>query len=104
MLESWARFYYHYDYSGLGYPHKAIIKPEIKSTKPHEDVKIPDSVEEIDIAICRLTPRQRQVINWEYLKEGHYKKKAKKIEMTYATYRSTLNHAKCNLIQILDII
>ena len=102
MLEFWARFYYHYDFGGLGYPHKAMIKPEIKSTKPHEDIKIPNSVEIIDIAILQLTPRQKQVINWEYLKKGHYKNKAEKLEMTHACYRSTLNHAKSNLIQILD--
>ncbi|MCP3851612.1 MAG: hypothetical protein GY694_15415 [Gammaproteobacteria bacterium] len=102
MLEFWGRFYVAYDFGGLGYPHKAIIKPEIKSTKPHEDIKIPGSVEIIDIAILQLTPRQKQVINSEYLKQGHYKKKAENLEMSHACYRATLNHAKCNLIQILD--
>ena len=32
MLERWARFYHNYDFGGLGYPKKALIKPEIRST------------------------------------------------------------------------
>ena len=102
MLECWARFYYHYDFGGLGYPRNSDVTPEIRSTKPHEDIKIPDNVEVIDIAIIKLTPRQKQVVNFEYLMSGHYKKKAEKLLMSHSCYRSTLNHAKSNLIKMLD--
>lgn len=104
MLESWARFYYQYSFGGLGYPGKSLIKPEIKSTKPVDDVKIPNDVESIDIAIIKLTPKQRLVVNAEYLKEGHYKAKAANIEISDACYRSTLSQAKKNIIKSLETI
>lgn len=103
MLELWARFYYNYDFGGLGYPKRALIKPEIKSTKPIDHIRIPTVIEEIDIAINQLTLKQKLVINAEYLKAGKQKEKAIKLEITHATFRATLHQAKHNLTLLLDI-
>lgn len=103
MLERWARFYHHYNFGGLGYPSRSILKPDIKSTKPINDIKIPDDIGCIDLALTKLTLRQRQVVNAEFLKEGHYKKKSESLGITHACYRTTLCRAKSKIIEILEL-